>query len=149
MKHIEPTASKNLKLLESLERKAVRFSQLVDSSGKPEVVTLWADPKKDQAFMQRTGPLPVVVNNQRSIHRELHRLWLVFLHPRLSLGWSDVLAITNKNDEEAFIPESKMLGVAFGLFNGHGSWRRLSERTKRDHSTFSSTAPKRCAPLPL
>jgi hypothetical protein len=30
----------------------VRFAQLVKDSGKPEVMTLWADPKKDNTFMQ-------------------------------------------------------------------------------------------------
>jgi hypothetical protein len=35
----------------SSQAKTIRFSELVKTSGKPEVVTLWADPKTDKPFM--------------------------------------------------------------------------------------------------
>jgi hypothetical protein len=65
MNHIEPTASKNLKLMESPKGKTVRFSQLVANSGNPEVITLWADPRKDQSFMQLVKKQRVVTIVQK------------------------------------------------------------------------------------
>jgi hypothetical protein len=65
MNHIEAPTLKNLRLMESSKVKAVRFSQLVESSGKPEVVTLWADPKKDQSFMRLVKKRRVVTIVQK------------------------------------------------------------------------------------
>jgi hypothetical protein len=38
--------------MEISKTKSIRFGKLVEKSGKPEVVTLWADPKCDRSFME-------------------------------------------------------------------------------------------------
>ncbi len=35
-----------------MPKKEIRFGELVSRAGKPEVVSVWADPKKDRAFMK-------------------------------------------------------------------------------------------------
>lgn len=51
--------------MESPKGKTVRFSQLVANSGNPEVITLWADPRKDQSFMQLVKKQRVVTIVQK------------------------------------------------------------------------------------
>lgn len=52
--------------------KYIRFSELVKLAGKPEVITLWADPNKDRAFMQlvKQHRVVTIVQKPRGIKRD-------------------------------------------------------------------------------
>jgi hypothetical protein len=61
--------------------KEVRFTKLVQESGAPQVVTLWADPKKDKLFMQlvRKGHILTIIQKPTGIRKDFG---LIGFHPQ-------------------------------------------------------------------
>ncbi len=75
-----------------MHKKERRFRDLVKASGQPQVVTLWAPPQKDQAFMKaiKENRVLTVVQEPRAnkkdfgivgYHKRPHASYLVFPKP--------------------------------------------------------------------
>ena len=65
----------------SSQAKTIRFSELVETSGKPEVVTLWVDPKSDKPFMDLVKRKRVVTILQKPTEGKAD-FGLVGFHPQ-------------------------------------------------------------------
>jgi hypothetical protein len=85
--------------------KEVRFKQLVNKSGKPEIVSLWTDPKRDRRFMKAVKEHRVltVIQEPRThrkdfgrpgFHPNPHASYLVFPKPLPVDQESRVIGIT-------------------------------------------------------
>lgn len=72
--------------------KEIRFGELVKSSGKPEIVSLWTDPKEDRSFMKAVKENRVLTLSQEptskkkdfgriGFHQEPYASYLVFPKP--------------------------------------------------------------------
>lgn len=72
--------------------KEIRFGDLVKQSGKPEVVSLWTDPKRDRSFMKAVKENRILTLTQEptskrkdfgriGFHPEPHVSYLVFPKP--------------------------------------------------------------------
>jgi len=84
--------------------KEIRFSNLVQKSGKPETVTLWAAPQSNSAFMKAVKENRVVTVFQKptgtkkdfgqiGFHQEKFATYLVFPKPLPKLGDVHVIGI--------------------------------------------------------
>ena len=112
--------------------KEVRFAKLIEEFGQPEVVTVWADPKKDRAFMNlvKKGQILTVIQKPTGtkkdfgligFHPQPFAAYLVF--PKRLPGESEAVVIGIKYDllkkssgqiagSPASIPKSKMVKPA-------------------------------------
>lgn len=72
--------------------KEIRFGELVKKSGKPEVISLWTDPRRDSSFMKAVKENRVLTLTQEptskrkdfgriGFHQEPHASYLVFPKP--------------------------------------------------------------------
>ncbi len=72
--------------------KEIRFGELVKKSGKPKIVSLWTDPKRDQSFMKAVKENRILTLTQEptskrkdfgriGFHPEPHVSYLVFPKP--------------------------------------------------------------------
>jgi hypothetical protein len=84
--------------------KAVRFAVLAETSGKPEVVTLWADPKKDESFMDFVKKRRVItvvqkpIGNKKDVgyigfHPQPFAVFMVFPKPLKPRDGSQIIGI--------------------------------------------------------
>ena len=75
-----------------MPEKEVRFRKLVDTAGKPEIVSLWMDPKRDRGFMKaiKEHRVLTVIQEPRThkkqfgklgFHEDPHASYLVFPKP--------------------------------------------------------------------
>lgn len=75
-----------------MPEKEVRFRKLVDTAGKPEIVSLWIDPKRDRGFMKaiKEHRVLTVIQEPRThkkqfgklgFHQDPHASYLVFPKP--------------------------------------------------------------------
>lgn len=86
----------------------VRFRKLVDKAGRPQIVSLWTNPKRDRGFMKavKEGRVLTIIQEPRShkkdfgrpgFHQDPHASYLVFPKP---------IAVS---------PESRVIGISYEL----------------------------------
>lgn len=108
--------------------KTVRFSQLVKSSGRPHVVTLWGDPGKDRAFGRaiRENRILTVKQNPVGSRRDVGRIgfleeknvsYLVFPKPLSEAKDTQVVGIkydllTEGEPAGGFVPTKQVRKMA-------------------------------------
>lgn len=91
-----------------MAEKEVRFRKLVDTAGRPQIVSLWMDPKRDRGFMKaiKEHRVLTVIQEPRThkkqfgkpgFHQDPHASYLVFPKP---------LAVH---------PESRVIGISYDL----------------------------------
>ena len=111
--------------------KSIRFSELIKTSGKPHVVTLWTEPTKDRALMEATKENRVLTIHQEPTHKKAdvaqigfykgpHSSYLIFPKP---------------------LPENKEARVV-GL-----NYELISEPAVRDPLKVQSPSPRKSAEL--
>lgn len=109
--------------------KDIRFGELVKRSGRPQVITLWTDPKQDRSFMKAVKENRVLTLIQKpagkrkdfgriGFHQEPHASYLVFPKPL---------------PEDS---EPRVIGIKYDL---------LEESKVRDAVKLSDEEPKRPA----
>src|ERR1051326_4794343 len=87
-----------------MPKKEIRFGDLVRVSGRPEIVSLWTDPKRNRPFMNAVKENRVLTLVQEpaakrkdfgriGFHREPHASYLVFPRPLQSNPASRVIGI--------------------------------------------------------
>jgi len=91
--------------------KRIRFGDLVRNSGRPEIVTLWTDPKKQKGFAKAIKENRVLTVIQQSgtqkdyglikFDSEAHAIYLVFPRPLPSEPQARVIGINYQLTEEA------------------------------------------------
>src|SRR5690242_18090224 len=75
-----------------MPKKEIRFGELVSRAGKPEVVSLWSDPRQDRGFMKAVRDNRVVTLIQQPVikkkdfgeigfHRDPRAAYLIFPKP--------------------------------------------------------------------
>ena len=52
--------------------KAIRFSELIQKSGRPYAATLWTDPTRDPAFHKAVKENRVVTVKKETVEKDLH-----------------------------------------------------------------------------
>src|SRR5690242_13529462 len=91
-----------------MAEKEVRFRKLVDVSGKPQIVSLWSDPKRDRDFMKaiKEHRVLTVIQEPRThkkqfgkpgFHQDPRASYLIFPKP---------LPVD---------PESRVIGISYDL----------------------------------
>src|SRR5262245_43007130 len=102
-------------------KKTVRFADLVRTSGRPQVTTLWTDPRRDRVFskaIRETRVLTVMIENVGSkrdagrigFHKEKNAAYLVFPEELPRNPNARVVGI--KYDQLALPKESRTEAVA-------------------------------------
>jgi|SRR5215831_9822503 len=92
--------------------KTIRFGDLVRQSGRPEVLTLWTDPKRDKRLTKaiRENRVLTVIQEPTGkkkdfghigFHRDPHASWLVFPRPLAERGSGRVIGINYELAEDA------------------------------------------------
>ena len=102
--------------------KTIRFGDLVRNSGRPEVVALWTDPKRDRHFTKavRENRVVTVIQQPTSKRKDYGRIgfeqqafasYLVFPRPLPRANDARVIGINYDLIEESAVPDPVKLGA--------------------------------------
>jgi hypothetical protein len=118
----------------SMPKKEIRFGDLVKASGKPTIVSLWTNPRRDRPFMRAVKENRVLTLMQEpasrtkdfgriGFHQNQHASYLVFPEPLPA----------NR--------ESRVIGIKYDLVEQP----RIKDPVSRNHLESKPTKPRRQA----
>jgi len=102
----------------------IRFGKLVETSGNPEVVTLWADPKTDRAFMKLVKELRVLTVIQKPTGTQKD-FGLIGFHPQ---PFCSYLVFPRRIKEEG---EVRVIGIKYDLLKKSNKTNAKAEKEIR------------------
>ncbi len=122
-------------------RKTIRFADLVRSSGRPEIVTLWVGPKKDRSFSRALRENRVLTIHdhpkghrkefgQIGFHQESGATYLVFPKPLPDA------------------PESRIVGINYQLAEDRPLEGPLARKSRRRRSSKQNVNKAAALPKP-
>jgi hypothetical protein len=97
-------------------QKELRFGELVKKSGKPEIVSLWTDPRRDRSFMKAVKENRVLTLTQEpaskkkdfgkiGFHRTPHASYLIFPRPLPKGATPRVIGIKYRLMQQPRVPD--------------------------------------------